>query len=94
MNLTAGAFAGCFAQSISYPLDTIRRRLQVQGRVGKVEYKGMIDCGLKIYKQEGFKGFFRGIWVNAARAGPSQAVQFASYNFLKRHLDKDTKNHV
>ena len=61
--------------------------MQVQGRVGTVEYSGMIDCGRKIIANEGYRGFFRGMWVNVARAGPSQAVQFASYSFLKRHLE-------
>lgn len=94
MSLVAGAMAGCAAQSVSYPFDTIRRRMQVQGRVGKIEYSGMMDCGRKMFAKEGIRGFYKGIWVNAARAGPSQAVQFASYSFLKKLLDRDAKQLV
>jgi len=85
MKLLAGALGGAVAQSISYPMDTVRRRLQVQGvTAGKASlYTGTWDCMVKVAKTEGIRGFYRGVIVNALRAGPSQAVQFASYSLLK-----------
>jgi len=38
----------------------------------------------KMFRNEGVKSFYRGVFVNAFRAGPSQAVQFASFSFLKK----------
>lgn len=62
--------------------------MQVQGALKGEQYKGMFDCASKIFAKDGFRGFFRGMAVNVARAGPSQAIQFASYSFLKKHLEK------
>jgi solute carrier family 25 phosphate transporter 23/24/25/41 len=85
-SLWAGAIAGSVGQTISYPLDTMRRRLQVQGALGQVVYTGLWDCTKKIFRQEGMGGFYRGVWLNALRAAPSQAVQFAAYGVLKQMM--------
>ena len=45
--------------------------------------KGFISTGREIYKLYGSRGFFRGIWLNLAKAGPSQAIQFTAYGYLK-----------
>merc|ERR1711918_301031 len=41
---------------ISYPFDTVRRRLQMQSEKPKSEwmYTGTLDCAVKIAKDEGF----------------------------------------
>jgi len=83
----AGGISGCFAQSISYPMDTVRRRLQVQGVVvGDAIYQGTWDCMKKIFVAEGLSGFYRGLLLNALRAGPSQAVQFVTFGIMKDWL--------
>merc|ERR1711951_343308 len=38
---------------MSYPIDTIRRRMMMTSG-GGVKYKGSIDCGVQIMKNEGF----------------------------------------
>ena len=54
---------------ISYPLDTVRRRLMMQsGRKGNdIQYTGTIDCIKKIREQEGTKAFFKGSLSNVIR---------------------------
>jgi solute carrier family 25 (adenine nucleotide translocator) protein 4/5/6/31 len=51
---------------ISYPFDTVRRRMMMQsGRgIGEILYKNTLDCWVKIAKKEGFKGFFKGVLSN------------------------------
>lgn len=66
----------------------------MQGRIGEVQYTGMLNCFKTIYLTEGVKGFFRGIVLNAFRAGPSQAIQFASFNILKKLLGLPGSNNV
>jgi len=51
-----------------------------------VKYKGIWDCVKKISKEEGYRGFYRGMLINCIRAIPSQAVQFATYGYLKEVL--------
>jgi solute carrier family 25, member 44 len=46
-----------------FPLTVIKTQLQVQFK--NDVYKGMIDCGCKIYKSEGVRGLYRGFWVSS-----------------------------
>eukprot|EP01121_Diplochlamys_sp_Union-15-3_P017643 TRINITY_DN6251_c0_g1_i1.p1 TRINITY_DN6251_c0_g1~~TRINITY_DN6251_c0_g1_i1.p1 ORF type:complete len:290 (-),score=15.68 TRINITY_DN6251_c0_g1_i1:173-1042(-) len=51
---------------ITYPLDTLRRRLSLDPE--KLLYSGTLDCTVKIWQEEGFSGFFGGSIVNIFRA--------------------------
>lgn len=46
-----------------FPLTVIKTQLQVQFK--NDVYKGMIDCGCKIYKAEGVRGLYRGFWISS-----------------------------
>jgi len=52
---------------VSYPLDTIRRRLMMQSGRKDVMYTGTMDCFNKILKNEGGKAFFKGALSNILR---------------------------
>jgi solute carrier family 25 (adenine nucleotide translocator) protein 4/5/6/31 len=52
---------------VSYPLDTVRRRLMMQSGRKDVLYTGTMDCIAKIYKNEGGKAFFKGALSNILR---------------------------
>ena len=58
------------AAYISYPFDTIRRRLQMQSEQPKENqiYAGTIDCFSKIVRREGPSSFFKGAGANALRS--------------------------
>jgi len=74
-----GGLAGKFvlAQGISvatsfavYPLDTVRRRLQVDGGdrpVASRLYNGPWDCAKQIWRKNGSRGFFSGAGANTIR---------------------------
>jgi len=67
---------------ISYPFDTVRRRMMMQsGRADKL-YKNTIDCWGKIYKQEGGKAFFKGAFSNVLR-GTGGALVLVLYDEIK-----------
>jgi len=82
--MAIGAIAGAFSQTISYPFDTVRKRISTQSRIGekKKNYHGMNDAFRKIWRSEGFLGFYRGVILNAIRAGPSQAIQFWMFELV------------
>ena len=50
---------------LTYPLDTVSRRLMMQsGRSAEdVIYKGTIDCFRVILREESFFGLYKGIFV-------------------------------
>jgi len=51
---------------ISYPIDTIRRRMMMTSGEA-VKYKGSIDCFMVIMKTEGFMSLMRGAGANILR---------------------------
>lgn len=58
--LAAGCVAGIPAASLVTPADVIKTRLQVVARKGQTAYYGLVDCAVKIYKEEGARAFWKG----------------------------------
>ena len=79
---TSAILASVVSKTIVYPLDTVRKRLQVQGpsRAQYVhrnipEYKGGVLATIKmILKKEGVRGMYRGLPVALLKAAPTSAV--------------------
>jgi solute carrier family 25 (adenine nucleotide translocator) protein 4/5/6/31 len=65
---------------MSYPIDTIRRRMMMTSGTG-VHYKSSIDCGLQIMKNEGFMSLMKGAGANILRgvAGAGVLAGFDSF---------------
>lgn len=61
-NLLAGGLSGCFTFCFIYPLDFTRTRLAIDmGKdTGSREFRGLLDCLIKIGKADGFFGLYRG----------------------------------
>lgn len=80
-----GGLGGVAAGLITYPNDTVRRLLQLQGSRGTTsKYTGYWDCVRQTYDKEGIARFYRGIGINLVRMAPNAAVQFGSYELLKQ----------
>jgi solute carrier family 25 (mitochondrial adenine nucleotide translocator), member 4/5/6/31 len=70
---------------VSYPFDTVRRRMMMQsGRADKL-YKNTIDCWVKIAKTEGRNAFFKGAFSNVLR-GTGGALVLVLYDEIKNLL--------
>jgi len=72
---------------ISYPFDTVRRRMMMQSGRAKADilYKSTIHCWGKIYKTEGGKAFFKGAFSNVLR-GTGGAFVLVLYDEIKALL--------
>jgi len=72
---------------ISYPFDTVRRRMMMQSGRGKADimYKNTLDCWVKIYKTEGSNAFFKGAFSNIIR-GTGGAFVLVLYDEIKALL--------
>jgi len=70
---------------ISYPFDTVRRRMMMQSGRAKEDlmYKGTVDCWRKIYQNEGGNAFFKGAFSNVLR-GTGGALVLVLYDELKK----------
>jgi len=83
-----GGAGGVMAGIITYPNDTVRRMLQLQGSRGTTAvYTGYWDCVKKIYARHGIQRFYYGITINIIRMAPNAAFQFGSYELLKNLSD-------
>lgn len=57
--LLCGAVSGTVSQTLTYPFDVLRRKMQVSGMDGLgPKYTGAVDAMVKITKAE---GFFKGM---------------------------------
>jgi len=77
--LLTGGFAGFVSQTVSYPLEVLRRRMQVGGVVGDGHRLGMIEVAGNIYRQAGVRGFFVGLTIGYVKVIPMVAVSFYVY---------------
>jgi solute carrier family 25 oxoglutarate transporter 11 len=70
--LTASAIGGFFAAFFSLPFDFVKTNLQSQtkGSDGLVPYKGMMDCFVKVVKNDGLLRFYRGFGTYFLRIAP------------------------
>ncbi|CAN9499795.1 unnamed protein product [Ophioblennius macclurei] len=88
VNLLCGGVAGAIAQTISYPLDVARRRMQLGTVLPDSDKCVSLVKTLKyVYQSYGIKkGLYRGLSLNYIRCVPSQAVAFTTYEFMKQFL--------
>merc|ERR1712066_673352 len=68
---------------MSYPIDTIRRRMMMTSG-SAVKYKGSVDCGMQILKNEGFMSMMKGAGANVLRgvAGAGVLAGFDAFSAL------------
>ncbi|EJT97303.1 mitochondrial carrier, partial [Dacryopinax primogenitus] len=87
--LLCGALAGTISQTCTYPLDVLRRKMQVNGmkdNVLGVKYKSATGAVISIVRTEGVVGLYRGLWPNLLKVAPSIATSFFVYESVKEFL--------
>jgi len=87
--LACGALAGSISQTITYPFDVLRRKMQVRGLGSALgpQYNGALHALQVILKNEGVKGLYRGLWPNLLKVAPSIATSFFTYELVKDFLE-------
>ena len=81
--LISGGIAGLVAQTSAYPLEIIRRRMQVGGAVGDGHRLGMAETSLAIFREKGWRGFWVGLGIGYIKVVPMVAVSFFVYERSK-----------
>ncbi|KAL7924243.1 mitochondrial carrier [Trichoderma austrokoningii] len=81
--LTAGGVAGMISQTSSYPLEVVRRRMQVGGAVGDGRRLRVGETAAMILRERGFRGFFVGLTIGYVKVVPLAAVSFYTYERMK-----------
>ncbi|KAI1083488.1 mitochondrial carrier protein LEU5 [Whalleya microplaca] len=81
--LTAGGISGVVSQTVSYPLEVIRRRMQVGGAVGDGHRLRIGETAGMIFRERGAAGFFVGLSIGYIKVMPLAAVSFYTYERMK-----------
>ncbi|PON76965.1 Mitochondrial carrier protein [Trema orientale] len=79
--LISGAVAGAVSRTAVAPLETIRTHLMV-GSSGH----STTEVFHNIMKTDGWKGLFRGNFVNVIRVAPSKAIELFAYDTVNKQL--------
>uniref|UniRef100_A0A8C1L427 ADP/ATP translocase n=1 Tax=Cyprinus carpio TaxID=7962 RepID=A0A8C1L427_CYPCA len=95
----AGGIAAAISKTAVAPIERVKLLLQVQHASKQItvdkQYKGIIDCVVRIPKEQGFVSFWRGNLANVIRYFPTQALNFAFKDKYKKvfldGIDKRTQ---
>ncbi|XP_030648631.1 solute carrier family 25 member 45 isoform X2 [Chanos chanos] len=74
---------------VTAPIDLVKVRLQNQTRMD--QYRGPVHCLSVIFRQDGFRGLFRGMWALALRDIPCYGLYFLPYEVTCRMLTEKGK---
>lgn len=72
IKLACGCMSGATAQSLTYPLDVLRRRMQMKGFSHHFAYKNSFHAIQIIIKTEGVRGLYKGFWPNIVKVSLSR----------------------
>jgi len=93
----AGGISAAISKTAVAPIERVKLLLQVQHASKQIsaanQYKGIMDCVVRIPKEQGFISFWRGNLANVIRYFPTQALNFAFKDKYKKiFLDGVDKN--
>jgi solute carrier family 25 (mitochondrial thiamine pyrophosphate transporter), member 19 len=88
----AGTVSGAVSKLIVYPMDTVKKRLQVQSAFGAEGsghrmYTGMSDCIVTMLRTEGVASFYRGLVPSILKTSLSSGLTFGLFRFTKNGLE-------
>ncbi|ODQ66742.1 amino acid transporter [Nadsonia fulvescens var. elongata DSM 6958] len=81
-----GSIAGMTGKLVEYPVDTVKVRLQSQPLSGPLHFEGPFDCFVKTFREEGLRGFYRGLTSPLVAAALENASLFVTYNYAQDFL--------
>ncbi|PLB50998.1 putative mitochondrial deoxynucleotide carrier protein [Aspergillus steynii IBT 23096] len=91
----AGVVSSVLAKTGVFPLDLVRKRLQVQGPTRSLyvhrnipEYRGVFHTIAMIVRTQGVRGLYRGLTVSLFKAAPASAVTMWTYEESLKLLQK------
>lgn len=89
-----GGFASVVAEMGTFPIDTAKTRLQVQGQVSSastkdLRYRGMVHAIFRISKEEGITALYNGVKPALLRQATYGTLKIGLYHGIKRIVAPD-----
>jgi len=94
-----GGVSGAVSRTVAAPFERLKilfqvQDLSVQQKGEAVKYKGIVNSLIKIGKEEGIMGYFKGNGSNVVRIVPYTAAQFVSYEKYKEWMGSYTDGRI
>eukprot|EP00198_Chlamydomonas_reinhardtii_P005262 XP_001694598.1 mitochondrial substrate carrier [Chlamydomonas reinhardtii] len=86
LKMGCGAAAAVSAQTVVYPLDTVRRCMQMNGAAGQaVRYRSAYDCLRQLLRSPGggLAALYRGCAANCLKTSIGAPIHFIMYDAIK-----------
>lgn len=92
LSLLCGAAGGSLATMVTFPFDTIRRRMQIQNLHLDEEHRLTARQHVKnLFQIEGINGIYRGLTPELIKVIPMVGTMFFVYETLKQNLNINSK---
>ncbi|CAL9002663.1 mitochondrial substrate carrier family protein B-like [Prunus avium] len=90
VSLACGSLSGIASSTATFPLDLVRRRMQLEGAGGRARIynTGLVGTFKHIIRTEGLRGLYRGILPEYYKVVPSVGIVFMTYETLKMLLSR------
>ncbi|KAH9672590.1 mitochondrial substrate carrier family protein [Citrus sinensis] len=88
VSLACGSLSGIASSTATFPIDLVRRRMQLEGAGGRarVYNNGLLGTFRYIIQSEGLQGLYRGILPEYYKVVPGVGIVFMTYETLKMLL--------
>ncbi|KAL2337043.1 hypothetical protein Fmac_011489 [Flemingia macrophylla] len=86
-SILTAVLSASLATLTCYPLDTVRRQMQLKG----TPYKTVLDALSGIVARDGVAGLYRGFVPNALKSLPNSSIKLTTYDIVKRLLAASEK---
>ncbi|KAI8980015.1 mitochondrial carrier [Trametes punicea] len=80
-DLSIGAVSGALAQTVSYPFEVVRRRMQVGGLTRPDRWLRWGETVRAIWTTRGWRGFYVGLSIGILKVVPMTAVSYAVWQW-------------
>lgn len=82
-HVLAAMCSGLCSSVVSTPADVVKSRLMSQDQRNP-QYRGVVDCFVTTWRQEGARGLYKGFLPTWARLGPWQLTFWVTFEHLRR----------
>ncbi|KAJ6993019.1 Mitochondrial carrier protein [Populus alba x Populus x berolinensis] len=86
-SLLTAVVSAAVATLTCYPLDTVRRQMQMKG----TPYKSVLDAFPGIVQRDGVIGLYRGFLPNALKNLPNSSIRLTTFDIVKRLIAASEK---
>eukprot|EP00894_Picocystis_sp_ML_P004420 jgi/Pico_ML_1/54937/g74.t1 len=99
VNAMYGGAAGLVGQTVVYPIETVRRRIQVMKRQALHAREGELVVAtnatrvfFRVWKEEGTRGLYKGLSINFVKGPLALATSFTVFHWTKNAIsDRGTR---